>query len=449
MAGPWEDFQSTSDGPWADFQPAPAADKPAQPYSFGPFSDFAELRARGVNAVAQMLPESIRPTPRSPRPLGAPFNLPGIGEPSAVGMGGKLLESAVSGATLPGDVYTGKVDPLSDTGIRRATDLAAMTPLSAVPSAVSKAPVAATIAAAPEIKSAAKTAMDAIRDETRAIPLNPGALENFAADVAAHVNKIGPTAKTAEKAHAAIKDIGKASREGDLGDLIDSRMALKEITRTGKGHDKAAAQMAVEKIDATLTPVAPDLVKRIKDADRNYAIAESVSKHETGIEAAIREAGNAGTGGNVGNKIRQAVEGDLKKGIAKNRLAPEVRAAMENVTNPGTGVNTLRPLAAFDPTHSKLGAMFGWGMGLANPMNWPVMAGGYASRAAYDRIIKQRAAKISEAMRAQAPAGIAAPGAPGGIIAGGAPSLLGYQPPAALMQSGILNLGVKPGNSGY
>jgi hypothetical protein len=37
-----------------------------------------------------------------------------------------LVQGAVSGATLPGDVYQGKVDPLSDEGIQRATDLAGL-----------------------------------------------------------------------------------------------------------------------------------------------------------------------------------------------------------------------------------------------------------------------------------------------------------------------------------
>lgn len=36
----------------------------------------------------------------------------------------KMVQGAWSGVTLPGDVYAGRVDPLSDEGIRRAADLA-------------------------------------------------------------------------------------------------------------------------------------------------------------------------------------------------------------------------------------------------------------------------------------------------------------------------------------
>jgi hypothetical protein len=199
--------------------------------------------------------------------------------------------------------------------------------------------------------------------------------------------------------------------------------------------------MAVDQIDKELSP---ELVGRIKEADKNYAIASDVSKQEKGIANAIEEAGNAGTGGNVGNKIRQAVEKDLKKARDKGYLTPEVQTAMEGVTKPGWAVNALRPISAFDPTHSKLG-MFGAGAVAREAMGNPLLASlpiaGYAARAAYDRIMTQRAAKISDAMRAQSPAAMARPGAPGGIFAG-------RQAPD-LAQIGILNLGIKPGNTGY
>ncbi len=131
----------------------------------------------------------------------------------------------------------------------------------------------------------------------------------------------------------------------------------------------------------------------------------------------------------------------MKKGLEKDRLSPEVQAAMENVTQPGRAVNALRPLAAFDPTHSKLGAMFSLPGAIAGAPatgGWSLAAPavGYGARSMYDRIMKERAAKIAEAMRAQAPAAMANPGSPGGIVAG-------RQAPA-LAQPGILNLGIMP-----
>ncbi len=411
---------------------APKAE--AQPYSFGPISDIAELGARGINAAAQALPESIRPALREPGPFGQPVNLPFIGQPSLGGMAKSMYEGAKSGATLPGEVYAGKVDPLSDEGIKRATDLAALTQL---PSMASGAQRAATPAlAAPEIEKAATTVYDALRDKARAIPVRPDALENISNKIYEVVNQIGPREKNAPQAYAAIKDIAKPGGKGDLGDLLESRKQLARIAREGEGEDIAAAAIARDRIDTLLDKPYPGLVNQLRAADKNYAIAMNASKVDQNIKDAILQAGDSGTGGNVGNKIKQAVAPMLQKG-RDEYLSPGVRATIENVTRPGVAVNALRPLSAFDPTHSKLG-MYGAGALtpgiLANPLLAGIPAGGYAARAMYDRIMKNRAAQISAAMRAEAPATLAQRGyQPSGII--GLPPL-----PVPSPTTGILSL---------
>lgn len=395
---------------------APAA-KP-QGYSFGPISDIAELGARGINAAAQALPESIRPSPREPGPMGQPVNLPFFGQPSLGGMAKSMYEGAKSGATLPGDVYAGKVDPLSDEGIKRATDLAALTQLPSVTSGAQRAATPALVA--PEIEKAATTVYDTLRDKARAIPVRPDALENISNKISEVINQVGPREKNAPQAYAAIKDIAKPGSRGDLGDLLESRKQLARIAREGEGEDVAAAAMARDRLDAILDKPYPGLVNQLKAADKNYAIAMNAGKVEQKVKDAIRQAEDSGTGGNVGNKIRQAVAPMLEKG-RDEYMSPQVRAAIENVTRPGMAVNALRPLAAFDPTHSKLG-MYGAAIQapgiLANPLLASVPAGGYAARAMYDRILRNRAAQISEAMRAEAPATMAQQGyQPSGVIA--------------------------------
>jgi hypothetical protein len=89
-SGPWEAYQKPAEvesGPWLDYQPKAAGDVPKP--SSAPYIGSSDFRLTKV--------------------------LKGI------------YDAAVGGATLPGDVYRGKIDPLSDEGIGRAFDLATFT----------------------------------------------------------------------------------------------------------------------------------------------------------------------------------------------------------------------------------------------------------------------------------------------------------------------------------
>jgi len=94
------------------------------------------------------------------------------------------------------------------------------------------------------------------------------------------------------------------------------------------------------------------------------------------------------------------------------------------------GVNMLRPFAAFDPTSRALGPMLSGMAGFAHPGALAAMPVGMGARAMYDRILKNRAAGISPAMRAEAPATLAQPS----YSAGGAVGLPALSPPTSLLQ---------------
>lgn len=111
--GPWEDFARTA-------APAPSAPPAAAPE--GPWQDFAPKAA---------------PEPYQPRTFTLSNILKGV------------YNAAVSGATLPRDVYEGKVDPLSDEAIRRSVDLAGLaSPITPASRVALAAPAAAPAAGA-------------------------------------------------------------------------------------------------------------------------------------------------------------------------------------------------------------------------------------------------------------------------------------------------------------
>lgn len=382
---------------------APTQKKEDRSSVLAPINAVAELGARGIDRIAQGV---FGAPPRQDQPL-QPFGIGGW-QPSAVGMAKDLAGTVQSGVTLPQDVYTGKVDPLSEEGIRRAYDLASVTPLSTLPTAGMRSATAA-LKSEP-IKDAAEASYAAVRDRARDIPLQKEYSEALSDHIRAVVSDRGPRAKAAPLAHKEIDDLAKAK---DLGDLVESRAALTRIIREESGPDVKAAKVALNNLEFAMDRQVPQISGILKTADRDLAIQYRASKLENAISDAVEKQGNRGTGGNVGNAIRQTVE-PLTLSKAKN-VSDDVLAAAKDVTRPGIGMQALRVLSAFDPTHSKL--MAALTMKGMNPLTVPTAVMGAASRQMYDRILQRRARAVAEAMRAEAPATLAQAGyRPRGII---------------------------------
>src|SRR5689334_19391737 len=117
--------------------------KPAAP-SPGLLSDAAVGLSSAPQATEQKVPGQIS----IPLPGGGSFT------PSLIGMVKGLLNAGVDAATLPGDVYAGKLDPLSDEGIGRSANLATMTALPSAGRTLARPAVNASVAS--ELKDAAR-----------------------------------------------------------------------------------------------------------------------------------------------------------------------------------------------------------------------------------------------------------------------------------------------------
>jgi len=375
------------------------------------------------------------------------ISIPGIGKPSIIGFVKGLYNTAKRGATLPGDVYAGRVDPLSEEGIGRAADLAAVTTTGSIPSVTRRA--ATKPLASSEIEAAATKTYQDVTEAARATPIaappapvprdymapltgerptpavrQPGmTTREVVNEVRKFADEGGPRAKSAPLVHAEIDSMAKAK---DLGDLIDSRRELTRIIREEGGPDIAAAAMALKRLDPILDQFSPGISTKLREADKNYAIA----KKSAGIELRIKEAVEKQRDQTLaGNRIKKAVEPLLEKGQSE-RMSDPVRRAIERAARPGMAVNMLRPFAAFDPTSRALGPMLSGLAGLAHPGALAAMPVGMGARAMYDRILKNRAGGISPAIRAEAPASMAQPGySAGGNV--GMPSIRVPVAPAA------------------
>jgi hypothetical protein len=480
---PWAEFRidnaTPPDGaapsaadPWAEFRVRMTPQAPPQPglleraraeigrTNLVPLQPLAELGARGINLLAQELPAGIRPAPRPDQPLALqPARLPFLGEPSATGMAKGLFQQAGSAYTLPGEVLSGQVDPLSPEGIARATQTAALLPTS-IRAAVARRPATPALAAE-KIEAQARKGYDALQEEVRGTPTQmvPSAegLRSIAEDVEDWVKLKGPsekllTGKGQKNVYEDIRNIGKprteptvgpggiAHGEADVGDLIDSHKILASTVREGSGEEVRAAQLALERLDQEIEKIAPGTTAKLLELDKNYAIAKQASE----LESKIKIAGQRGEiiQTNVAKKVQSAIQSELEKYREKPYARPEVISAMEAVTKPGAALSLLRPIAGFDPTRSFMGLfanllVHGGGHlatgGVGLPLHGAVAAGGFLANRLRDAIIRNRAEQVSEALRAGTPATLAQGGYLPGVV-GMRPALPFLQPRLPLTQ---------------
>jgi hypothetical protein len=208
------------------------------------------------------------------------INIPNLfGEsfhPSLIGMVKGLLSGAQSGATLPRDVYQGKVDPLSQEGIGRATDMAAMT---ALPSAGrTMAMPAAEPTTAAELKAAARPTFDELRQAGNTIAV-PG--KDIAQSLVADLH---PQNFREVNAGRTYRDVNRLSSAQDLNDVANIRDKLRDtangisenkLIKVG-GADATAAGFAKDALDTQIEKLSPGWVDKMKTADANWAASKRI-----------------------------------------------------------------------------------------------------------------------------------------------------------------------------
>lgn len=372
----------------------------------------------------------------APKDVPGQISLPGIGKPSMIGFIKGLYETGKSAAMLPGDVYAGRVNPLSEEGIKRATDFASIvTPggRAAVARRSGSTPMSTA-----EIKGAAGKIYDDVTEASRNMPLAaPPPPRNYmapmtgatrqveegisGADIARQVRQIAdePTTPRPRAASEAWKQIDEIEKARDVGDLIDIRRNLVELTRGG-GQDVAAAAAALNRLDPQIDRFLPGTTASLRAADKSYAKAHQVGDVETAVKAiadtqmpSVSEA----------TRLQRAFRPLLDKGRDKY-MSPEARAAVKAVAKPGMSVGLLRTLGAFDPRSI-------WGATALGAASVPTMGkamllapAAMVARTARERIMANRAQRAIEALRADAPVNVMQPGYR-------SPATVALPPPAA------------------
>lgn len=338
-------------------------------------------------------PEAAAPDPTAGKGAILPFSWDKSGvrfDPNAgvLGLAQNAVRSAVSGATLPGDVYTGKTDPLSNEGVDRAIALGSMV---VPPSAASKAALAPSwlrsnkVPTADAIQAAAKAGYK--QAEGMGVVYSSDALAQAAGAARQQMEGQGIVKILAPKTFSILHDLENppaGSVAPYTGGVDAARKALQRIKSdygaSTSGEEREAARRAVAALDAFVENPPPQAVlagpsaavaATSKEA-RGNAAAVFRSSDLTGIgQSAELRSWAANSGVNLDNQIRSRVASLLLDPSRLSGFTPTEQAALKGIVKGTVPTNALR----------MFGNMLGGGGGLGAAVSGTIGASAGAAAA--------------------------------------------------------------------
>lgn len=264
-----------------------------------------------------------------------------------------IFEEGKSAATLPGDVYAGKVDPRSPEGMRRATGAAMLaTPVNpavragakAIPGVAKNLQKAKTeVPTREELKAIGKIQLDEFKDSGLELPAKD--IQNWSQGVMHELHQQGMGGQVAKKANKILKSLQKPPEGGftTAADLHALRRTLGNVT--GDATEVAAANMVRQRLDDFIERLGEEgsmagPVTALKKGRANYAASKRSERLSRAEEEALDAASTSGSGANVDNATRQAIK-RLRKQDSKG-FTPEEVAEMKRVQKGSRAANTAR-----------------------------------------------------------------------------------------------------------
>jgi hypothetical protein len=320
--------------------------------------------------------------------------------------------------TLPGDVYTGEIDPRSPEGQRRATEAAAiMTPMGAasrVPGSVfaAKSAYKAATTKAPSVKDL-KGQAGKIYDEieTSGIKIKPGAFRGMVRDLGVRLKSAGFHPKMHPKAAGAVEAIsdfvGKPLTMKDMG--IVRRLA-KSAKNSIDPDEARIGREILAHIDDNMRQI-PGISEKFTAADKLWSMAKKSELLDKAVTAAKE------TASGFENGLRIEFRKLLKKAHAgKLQLSPQEMMAMQKVVEGSVPANILKGLGKLGPApggagNALLAVLAGsGGYALGGPLGMvAVIGGGYASRLGAQALTKGAAEKARGIVAGAGPRRVYAP----------------------------------------
>lgn len=344
-----------------------------------------------------------------------------------------LLGSLKRSFMLPGDVYAGKVDPMSEEGIGRALEFATTfsSPSPAIRAgdraipgaslAMKKANVEPPSAEA--LKQAARVGYDQVRDA--GVDYSAASVQNLARATQAELEKDGILKELAPKSFSILDKLTNAP-DGSVAPISGIEAARRAFGNAAKDFanptEQLAAKRAMEGLDRFVMDPDPSSVVAgaageagsvLKAARGNYAAAKR-SGSLTGVqEAAELRAAAANSGQNVGNSVRSRIASLLLKPKEAAGFTEAEIGQLNKVARGSRTANTTRVIGNLLGGGGGLGAGFtaaaGAGAGAMTGSPAATVAGaalplvGAASKQ-ISNILTERALAVADKMtRARSP----------------------------------------------
>lgn len=296
-----------------------------------------------------------------------------------------ILGKAISGLTLPGDVATGKVDPMSTAGITRAADMAAIATPVAPGAGMARAGVAP-IPSTQALQDAAGAGYDAAR--AMGVEYSPTHVADMAQGVQSNLLGTSVLPSLAPQTHAVLNSLqavpsvsqfppgANATVPGvRLGDLDAARKILGKVSQNFNNPiDAGAAKQAQAAIDdfvtnppqnAVMAGPAAAAADTITDARANAAAAFRSDRLNGVADAADLRASAANSGANIGNSTRQRIASLLLNPKTASGFNDEETDALRGVVQGSPVANALRTSSNLIGGGGGLGKMIADGAGVA------------------------------------------------------------------------------------
>lgn len=369
-----------------------------------------------------------QPAPTSDAAPEKPF---GITDTWPFRLGRGMYEAAKSAVTLPGDVYTGKVDPNAPEAVGRELNFAAL----AMPQSVGRMAVSPTPAVAPTeeaLKSAGAQGYQLARDSN--VALKGRVVGSWAERQRQNLFRRGFSNNSAPDTHTVIDTLTKYASDTNkltAGDYIDLRQTLQDIARQVKEgrptRDAAAASKVIKQLDGFFDTASPQAFvagtpteiggvrTAIKDARGNFSAgfrSELLTRKEH--EADLLSA-TANSGKNYDNAMRRKLAGVALSPKSAGYSPEELTAIEQTARKPAVGVNALRDISnrlggGGGLGASVVGGLTGGYFGGGDPLTTltgmaiPQVVGG-AMKAGENYLTKRAVNKLTNTLRLRSPAG--------------------------------------------